>query len=182
MKKNDFIKNLKLQLEFLDKSEKEEILSYYEELIQDAIDNNEGEESFILSLGRIDDLVKTIKTDETFIQKVKEKREFSLINAFGVSVRIIGYFLYAILFIIVVSVGFSFAVSGIAVSVQAIIQYILESSKPVSIQLMYLGHFTVGVGFLLLGIGLIQWFFDQAKDWLNQIMRKVQSWQKREGV
>lgn len=146
MKKNDFLRNLKVKLVFLDKNEKDEIIGYYDELIQDAIDNNEDEDQFILGLGKIDELVHTIEKDDTFVQKVIEKRAFNLGEAASTTVKVIGYFFFAILAFTVACIAFSFVVSGIAVDIQAIIQLIVDAGKPITVQIMILGKLAIGLG------------------------------------
>lgn len=174
MRKGLFIQNLRRRLNFMDRKEREEVIKYYDELIQDAIDNNEDEEQFILGLGRMDDLVKNIKDDDTFVTQVKEKRGFTVTGTTLLLIRIIGYFIYFIIFITAMSVAFSFIVSGFAIGVQAIFKLIVSQGETIYYQIMYAGNIMAGIGLILLGSGIIQLFIRDAKKGLKKIFLGLQ--------
>ncbi|MGD9761377.1 MAG: DUF1700 domain-containing protein, partial [Candidatus Izemoplasmatales bacterium] len=78
MKRKEFLNELKQELKFYTKIDSEEIIYYYDEMIQDAIDEGKNEENFINSLGSLNDIVKGIVGDDQFIKEIKHSNNNSL--------------------------------------------------------------------------------------------------------
>lgn len=76
MKKNEFVNKLRFQIRKFEKEEKEEIVNYYNELIDDRLDNGEKEEEIIESLGRVKDIVDNLVQERQSGKKVllKERK------------------------------------------------------------------------------------------------------------
>jgi uncharacterized membrane protein len=175
MKKNEFLRELKKHLEFYSRSEQIEVLNYYDELIQDAADHGEEERTFIDSLGPIDDIVVSIKKDSTFFNKVRSKIPFSVSEAFGVTVKVIGYTFFAIFAITVLSISFSFLTSGIGVIIVSAYQIIVKLPIDNMVLLLRVSQMVVGLGLIILGVAMFKWFVLAAKTNLKQLLTKVQS-------
>ncbi len=173
LKKNDFLKMLKAELSFLPKFEQNEILDYYEELIQDALDHGEIENEFIDALGSIDTIIYNIKKDGSFLEKVKNHANLSVSDVFDFTVKVIGYFFFFILAITFVSIGFSFVVTGISIFFYAGIQIFVDSDASMNTQLFRVSEIVFGIGFAFVGISLFKWFFQNVKTKLNQLLHRV---------
>jgi hypothetical protein len=175
MRKNEFLKELKKRLDFFQKGEQEEVVNYYEELIQDALDHGESEHEFIDQLGPIEDIIVNIKKDGTFFEKVRSKMSFPVSEVFGVTVKVIGYFFFAIFAITMLSIGFSFMASGASVIVYSIIQIFMNLGQEIVVTLLRLCQILVGAGILIFGIAIWKWFFEVSKTTLKQLLKKVQN-------
>lgn len=60
MNKKPFLNSLKKELKFYKKINSEEIIYYYDEMIQDAIDEGEDEVNFIKNLGSNETIITNI--------------------------------------------------------------------------------------------------------------------------
>jgi len=178
MRKNEFLRELRKQLGFLSRSEQEEILNYYDELIQDSSDHGENEKEFIASLGPIEDIVQNIKNDGSFFEKVRARVPFSVSEVFDVTVKVIGYFFFVVFAITILSISFSFFTSGIAVIFYSVIQIVTHYDQDMTVTLLRLSQMMVGAGILILGIAMFKWFFNAARTNLKQLLKKVQSLMK----
>ncbi len=69
MNKKEFISELNEYLDEIEKVEKERIISYYEELIEDKIDDGEYEEEVIQNLGKPKDIAKTVLKETSIKNK-----------------------------------------------------------------------------------------------------------------
>ena len=76
MNKYEFLYKLNKALVILHVSEKKDITRYYDELIQDAIDNGENESDFIDRLVSIETIVRTMQKDKNFVKIIKKKKKF----------------------------------------------------------------------------------------------------------
>ena len=63
MRKQDFIKELRINLSFLPKEEIEDRISFYCELIDDKIEEGLKEEDAIKSIGSVDEIINQIIND-----------------------------------------------------------------------------------------------------------------------
>ncbi len=178
MRKHEFIKELNKQLEFLGRQEMEEVVNYYEELIQDAVDHGETEKEFIDSLGDVTEIAYSIKKDGTFLEKVRARTPFSVREAFGLTVKIIGYFFFAIFTIVMISIGFSLVVSGVSV-VGAGLYLIISAihSDPVQL-LLSLGIIILGIGITIFGFGIFRWYAGISKNTLKRLLYRVRDFIK----
>lgn len=113
----NFLEKLKSNLHLVRNTESEEILRYYEEIIQDAVDNRENEAEFISKLGSIDDIVETIRKDVDFVQKLRARRDITLRAAINTTAKKLGYSIFALVTFIIVVTGFSFIISGVSTAI-----------------------------------------------------------------
>lgn len=154
MNKYEFLYRLDKALAGFTQAEKAEIVRYYEELIQDALDSGAGEEAFIDRLGSVETIVRTIRKDGGFVANVREKKDFQLRKVFDATVRIIAYGLFGIVVVIVGSLSFSFCVTGVSLVFTTIAAYLRDSvADPTTATLvMYAGGALIGAGLFLGGI------------------------------
>lgn len=73
MYKNEFLAALREQLVGLPKEDIEERISFYEEMINDRIDEGKSEEEAVADIGTVDEVVKEIAGDTKLVTLVKHK-------------------------------------------------------------------------------------------------------------
>ena len=73
MTKKEFIKELRERLSGLPKDDLESRLSFYEESINDRMDDGKSEEEAIKELGTIDEIVNQVASETSLVTLVKEK-------------------------------------------------------------------------------------------------------------
>ncbi len=71
MKKEEFLSQLKKEIETLSAKDVDDVINYYNELIQDRIENGENEEDVIVSLGAIDIIANNILEEKKNTPKVE---------------------------------------------------------------------------------------------------------------
>lgn len=184
MNKYEFLYKLGKSLETSSNADRQEIVHYYDELIQDAIDNGEPETEFIEKLGSIDKITRTIKKDSDFVIKnVKEKKDYQLQKVFDITVKVLGYGLYIVLVLTLGSIGFSLLTSGIGVFGYAAVQlyYAVMNGLPMGSVVLFSGMIALGLGLFVVGIAIFKWLVKESKNQLEKLMEFVQSKTKKEG-
>ena len=176
MNKYEFLYKLNKNLDAFKTSERDEITHYYDELIQDAVDNGENEESFIDRLGSIETIIRTIKKDDSFVTNVKEKKDFELRKVFSVSSKVVGYAIFIFVIIVIGSIAFSLVTSGVSLFVVGAVRLIIGIKNAVSSMtlIMYAGNVLLGLGLLLLGAAGFWWLVKQSKDKLEKLLEWIQ--------
>lgn len=124
MRKQDFIKELRLNLSFLPKEEIDDRISFYSELIDDKIEEGVKEEDAIKSIGSIDEIINQI-IDEMPLSKIakdkiKPKRK---LNGLEIALIIVGSPIWLSLLLSLIAVLFSLYIIGwsIVISIWAIL-------------------------------------------------------------
>lgn len=124
MRKQDFIKELRLNLSFLPKEEIDDRISFYSELIDDKIEEGVKEEDAIKSIGSIDEIINQI-IDEMPLSKIakdkiKPKRKLSGLE---IALIIVGSPIWLSLLLSLIAVLFSLYIIGwsIVISIWAIL-------------------------------------------------------------
>ena len=124
MRKQDFIKELRLNLSFLPKEEIEDRISFYSELTDDKIEEGVKEEDAIKSIGSIDEIINQI-IDEMPLSKIakdkiKQKRK---LNGLEIALIIVGSPIWLSLLLSLIAVLFSLYIIGwsIVISIWAIL-------------------------------------------------------------
>jgi uncharacterized membrane protein len=175
MNKYEFLYKLNQALGQSSAKERQEVVKYYDELIQDAIDNGENETAFIEKLGSVDKIVRTLRTDRDFVTNVKEKKDYQLQTVFSVSVKIIGYFVLVGFIFVIGSLGVSLVATGVGMMVYAGIElyHTLASVWVWNTVLVYGGTFALGLGLFLVGIGVFRWIIRESKNHLEKLMEFI---------
>lgn len=183
MNKYEFLYKLNKALVILPVSEKKDITRYYDELIQDAIDNGENESDFIDRLGSIETIVRTMQKDTNFVNNVKEKQNFELKKVFNITSKIIGYAIYGLIVFVIGTVAFSMGTAGLSVSFLGVSQFVIGLKNAVSdTQLLYLaGQTLVGIGLVMLSGSLFWWLINKSKNKLEKLIELVQKTTERSG-
>ena len=74
MKREEFIEALKLALNNLPEQEIQSSLAYFNEMIDDRIDEGMTEEEAIADMGRVDEIAtKLLAENQTLVNRVKDK-------------------------------------------------------------------------------------------------------------
>lgn len=142
MNKKGFYQEITKRLNGFSKKEIDDIIEYYDELINEKMDNNYTEEEAIISFGDVDDILRNIKT-EVVMKRSNETKSNTLRNFFiilGVCsspilipLGIGFFFVFFAILITLVSVLFSFAISsgGIFISgLYVTVEMIISKADP----------------------------------------------------
>ena len=87
-----YFEELRKELETRNAKDSQEILSYFEEIVNDHLDNGESEESIIASLGSVEQLADSICEKQTTNEIIPheqhlERRTFSGISKINIDVK-----------------------------------------------------------------------------------------------
>ena len=142
MRKQDFIKELRLNLSFLPKEEIDDRISFYSELIDDKIEEGLKEEDAIKSIGSIDEIINQI-IDEMPLSKIakdkiKPKRKLS---GFEIALIIVGSPIWLTLLLSLVAILFSLYIVGWSVVISIWAGFIsLISALSLTLTLLFTKH------------------------------------------
>jgi uncharacterized membrane protein len=182
MKRKEFLNQLKRELSKRRDIELEEVIFYYDELIQDAIDSGENEEIFIINLGSIKDIVRRLEDDESFMTEVKITNKNAIEKTIGLSVKIIAYFFIGLIGFIIAVTGFSVFVSGVAIVFAIIVRLIYIQDIDTYGYLANLGLVMIGISLSLASVALVKWHFTGFKPALLSMFRKTNRLLNRRGL
>lgn len=184
MTKKEFLSKLEEELDNLHYEEKNNILEYYEELIEDKKESGEKEKEIIKDIGSIDEIIKDIEIEKK-IDKAYKKPTISngmkaLIAFLGVcsapvlfiaGILIFAFFITfgALLFAFVAVIG-ALIISGVA-SVFAVFVSLFTNTLPLSTFLFVLGILLVSIVLLL---ELIRWAISVTRisiSWMAEFLK-----------
>ena len=170
MSKEVFLNALRMRLSSLPQNEVDERVSFYEEMIEDRMDEGKSEDEAIAEIGTVDEIVEQIADETPLVSLVKEKiRPKRRIKAWEIVLIVLGfplwfplvltalilalvfYLLMWILVIVTYSVELALTVSGIG----GIVAYFasLANGEP-NLMLIAMGIMCLG-GAVLLFFGCI---------------------------
>lgn len=172
MNKKTFLNSLKKELKFYKKIDSEEIIYYYDEMIQDAIDEGEDEVTFIKNLGSIETIIANIIKDEEFIKDVKKSNNNSLGNIVNTTVRVISLICYYFALFIMTIVFASIFISGLGMILQSGIYLIFDDLTSTD-QWLLAGIIVMGIGISVIGFSLMTNVFKATKSIRLFIIRKT---------
>ncbi|MFA7075253.1 MAG: DUF1700 domain-containing protein [Candidatus Izemoplasmatales bacterium] len=172
MNKRMFISKLKKELKNYKKIDSEEIIYYYDEMIQDALDEGQNENDFIKSLGSIDSIIGNIIKDGDFIKEVKSANNNSLINIVSTTVRVISLLCYYFALFIIGIIYISIVIAGFSVVAQAGIYLAVDNLDTMG-QIALGAVMLVGLGIGLIGLALIKHLLNNTQSIRLYIIRKT---------
>ncbi|PKK95606.1 MAG: hypothetical protein CVV60_00405 [Tenericutes bacterium HGW-Tenericutes-5] len=172
MNKKVFLNNLKKELKYYKKINSEEIIYYYDEMIQDAVDEGEDENQFIKNLGSIDTIIANIVKDEDFVRDVKTSNTKSLGNIVNGTVRVISFICYYFALFIMTIVFGSIFISGLGMILQSGIYLIFDNLTSTD-QWILFGVIIMGLGISIIGFSLMTNIFKTTKSFRLFIIRKT---------
>lgn len=182
MQKKEFIRLLRMELDFLTKAEREEAISYYEELIADAVDSGASEEQFIDGLGSIAQIALNIRNDRGYIVKEKQKQMIDVNEVVSATTKFVTYAVFVIVTIIGSSILFAFFTSAIAILVTAIMSIIRQDPLDSIFLASRIGMMLVSSGMIFIVIAVIQLYVKHAKKIIIDFMNTIKGWFKKGGA
>jgi len=172
MNKKTFLNEFKKELKYYKKINSEEIIYYYDEMIQDAIDEGQDEETFIKNLGSISSIIANIIQDEGFVKDVKTSNTDSLGNIVSGTVRVISLIIYYFVVVILAIVFGSIFFSGFGMVIQSILYLIFDQPTQTDLWVIA-GVILMGIGIMILSFGLIYKTFKANDSIRLKIIRKT---------
>lgn len=182
MQKKEFIRLLRMELDFLSKEEREEAIHYYDELISDAVDNGENEERFIESLGSIAQIALNVRNDRGYIEKEKTKQAINVKEVVSVTTKIITYAIFILVSFIGANILFGFSAAAIGIFTTALINIIRAETPDTIFFISRTAMMLVSVGMILIVIGCINAYIKHAKKWLSEVMNTFKGLFNKGGV
>jgi uncharacterized membrane protein len=166
MNKELFLQTLRERLSCLPQGDLEERISFYEEMIDDRIEEGLSEEEAVAAVGPVDDIVEQVMAEipltKLVVQKVKPKRK---LKGLEIALLILGFPLWFPLIIAALAILFSVWVVlwSIVISVYAVgVSFVAGwvSSMPVALYYGTLRNFEgagcfIGAGLILAGLAIL---------------------------
>ena len=153
MKKVEFLSELEFRLYGLNENDKKDILSYYEELIEDKIENERLlEEDVITELGSLDLIAKRVNPNFTG-NKIKYEEEPLTINPNNKAARIICEVVRITLIVWLVFAGIT--IFSCITSIGGIIVYLLTLGLSLLVDDLYKALIMIGFSICLTGLMVI---------------------------
>jgi uncharacterized membrane protein len=172
MNKKTFLNDFKKELKYYKKINSEEIIYYYDEMIQDAIDEGQDEETFIGNLGSISSIIANIIQDEGFVKDVKTANIDSLGNIVSGTVKVMSLIIYYFVVVILAIIFGSIFFSGFGMVIQSILYLIFDQPTQTDLWVI-VGVILMGIGIMILSFGLIYKTFKANDSIRLKIIRKT---------
>lgn len=171
MDKKTFIKELEKTLHNYE--DKDEIINYYEELIDEAVSSDEDEIEFISKLGTPKQIKETLLSDGSFKEKLKEKKNFQIKGIVSVTAKVLSGVVVGFVAFIMGIIAFSFVVSGVGNSFNVIVRLILNFPTTFEVLMFIISQFLLGIGFLLIGIGIFWYITENIRQYFMKLTGKI---------
>lgn len=151
MKKDEFLKCLEEKI--IDSTEKENLLNYYNELIEDKIDSGLSEEEAVFSLGPIEDIIKKSNVKE----KIKIDEDVKNNTNINIDTKKISEIIIAILLWFCLIFGGIFIIGSIIALISVFITSIglFGLSFFIALDNIYFAMLLIGISLVLAGIVFI---------------------------
>ena len=176
MKREEFTEALKLALRDLPEQEIQSSLAYFNEMIDDRIDEGMTEEEAVADLGRVDEIAaKLLAENQTLVERVKDKlmpkRRLAI---WEIILLILGFPIWGSLLLAAVAILFSMLVAVASIGLGAIAGILAGFA------MLFVGPFdfnynldgyllSLAISCLSIGLGLL------CISWLVQLFRFVKS-------
>ena len=130
MRKQEFLNELRDKLKGLPKEDLENRISFYDEMIEDRIDDGKTEEGAVADIGPVDDIVNEIAKETPLVKLVKEKvKPKRALRVWEIILLVLGFPLW---FPLVVVALVLCLVASLLIWVFVIVAYAIEISLIVS--------------------------------------------------
>ena len=176
MKREEFTEALKLALKDLPEQEIQSSLAYFNEMIDDRIDEGMTEEEAVADLGRVDEIAaKLLAENQTLVERVKDKlmpkRRLAI---WEIILLILGFPIWGSLLLAAVAILFSMLVAVASIGLGAIAGILAGFAMlfvaPFNPNSSLDGRlFSVAISCLSVGLGLLCF------SWVVQLFRFVKS-------
>lgn len=179
MTKYEFMYRLDKELTNAKIPDKEQIMAYYEEMIQDAKESGSFEEQFIQELGSVEKIVRHLQKDGTFTEKIRRNEVIKLRVVVSTGIRLIGIAISAFVLFILAVLAFSLMASGIGLIAQAVFELFRGSSTSTSI-IYHIGIIFIGTGIVFGGYLWMRCLFSKSREIADRIIEWVNQWFPKE--
>ena len=131
MRKDEFLKELRIRLKGLPEKDVNDRISFYEEMIDDRIDEGKSEEEAVNEIGTVDEVVNEIAKETPLVTLVKEKvKPNRSLRAWEIVLLILGFPLWFPLVLVAIILAFVFY---LLIWVIDLVFYVVELSLGVSV-------------------------------------------------
>lgn len=179
MKKFEFLSKLEHKLK--NEDQKDEILGYYQELIEEATLNGEDEEVFIKRLGSVEMINQTLENEPAFIENLKKKKNYNIHRVFSKTILIVARIIYWLFVFVVGLITFSLFASSIGIVFQTIIFLIYEVKSTTLVMLVYQGlQILIAISFVLFGMALIKYLQSDLQQYYEKIKIRLSKFFSKE--
>ena len=169
MTKREFLDELRSRLSGLPEDELEERIEFYEEMIDDRIEEGISEEDAVRGIGDLDAVVSQILSDRSLDSLLKERiRPKRKLTTWEIVLLIVGAPVWVPLLMSIVSVIFSFYVALWSIIIALWAVFVSFVASAVGLVASGVGHMicgqvalgvaTVGVALLLAGLSIFTFF------------------------
>lgn len=162
MKKSEFLDELANRLEHLPHQEVTKIIRYYEEIIDDRIEDGMTEEVSIQSLGGLDDIVTNIENEMPITSMVKDQViktvEKSRSKGVLLALTIIGSPLWLPLLLAAICVVISLVLTGWALYASGVVTFVslaIVAVTGVGIGFVRIFTISLATGLAYMGVGVL---------------------------
>lgn len=166
MKKHEFL--AKLERELVHLNDRDEIIAYYEELINDALSNGEDEIAFIKHLGTPAEIKHKLTRDDNFKANIKAKKNFSAAQTFTTVTIVLSNILYFIGAFFLFIFGLGLITSGVF-AVAATIYELVLGGMSVNAVFYYIFYMLMHVTFVIFGALCFVYLFRYSKQQLEKL-------------
>ncbi len=166
MKKHEFL--AKLERELVNLSDRDEIIAYYEELINDALGNGEDEITFIKHLGTPAEIKHKLTRDDEFKANIKAKKNFSATQTFTTVTKILSNIVYFIAAFFVFIFGLGLVTSGVF-AITATIYKLVLGGMSVNVVFYYIFYMVMNVSLIIFGVLCFVYIFKYSKKQLEKL-------------
>lgn len=156
MKKHEFLAKLETELAKL--SDRDEIIAYYEELINEGLSNGEPEEEFIKHLGTPSEIKFKLTRDEHFKENIKTKQNVSARQTVTTVVKVLSKVLSILGAIVLFAIGLGLVVGGVT-AVFASIYHLAVDTIKATVILYYVFTIIFAVTLAIFGIFVFIYLF-----------------------
>lgn len=168
MTKDEFLSELKLQMEGLPEKDIKEAVAYYSEIIDDSMEDGTPEEDAVAALGDVGVIAAGMKSSQSENASEGKKHRFRKFTTLEIVCLIVGFpiwisvFAVALsLYIVAIAINFSFyavafsmVVSGISALVASVVGFV--TNNPAALFILGAGLIVMGLGiFLFIGMNRI---------------------------
>ena len=166
MKKHQFLASLEKELIKL--KDCDEIVAYYEELINDALGNGEHEETFIKHLGTPSEIKYKLTRDDDFKDNIKSKKNFSASQTFSKLTQVLSSILHFVVAFFIIIFGLSLIGGGLF-SVFTSSYHLLTSGLTTNAAFYHIFRIIFQITLIIFGIACFVYVFKYSKKHLEKL-------------
>ncbi|MDY0101212.1 MAG: DUF1700 domain-containing protein [Bacilli bacterium] len=160
MKKHEFLAKLEKELAKL--PDHDEIIAYYEELINEALSSGELEEDFINHLGTPSEIKYKLSHDDSFKDNIKTKKNVSARQSVSVVVKVLSCALYIFVAIILFTLGLGLITTGVFTIFTSIYRFVVDTMT-ISTVFYYIFTIIFKLSLIVFGILIFVYLFKFSK-------------------